>query len=847
MLGNQIALTILILCTTITNTNWTTINGNNQRTGYTDIEIKGPFKVAWVRHFTNERLGTAVEPIVADRKLFTATHSGRIHALDAQTGQWIWTFQANGPFLHSPAFSDGVLVSASTDGYLYAVNSNDGRLNWSFFLGHGGASASPMIEDGKVFIGSRKGDFFTIDLKNGKLIWKKSFNIPIRQTASYFENKIYFTAEDMIVRCLDADNGNLIWSSEKIIGQTARDYYPVIAKSGDQTYVIVRTNPTINMTRLLSRDRHVICQSAGVDDSGWQQLDEWIKSSEALGNAELWEKEQETIIKYLSENPESRTFFILDAKTGKQVKYAPVLWAAGCQSCGIPPVVLPDGKLLVFYRTVYGNWSFGVAPFVALGLLDLNTLRIEPLMHDHGMQPPWDTFWGTADETQHFIIAGKTILIVHQGTLSGFDMQTRKLFNIAGTRDSWGGFRNLIWARNEWHGPARGGVAVVGNRIYWITGSRIICVISGEDGHNAKDVEINPQVQKSRIEQKAYSINQIKDLLIETVNEFISNKWAPYMLEPGLADRDFAFDDSSSVFEAISMAYPYLNKELQEKVKTFLAKEWLLHPPYSIKSSYNLNEGLRREYWMNSEYNNIDVIALSKPVHPFIGMYSVKLYAERCDEWERVISNWDHLLECFNDFAKFGWELPADKGDLYANRYLASLIAFADIADKVGDKSASDRARKMINETKINLINWWKHCSENLELRTFKDIYELDEFIGKGDSLFFSIVPHRAKIALFHGLTPEVAEILSSKIPDEIDTVLKAFETLCPTWYLSGEERQVHYGENFADLPDFGIDAFRAMVYLKGEQRDKLVSYLDIPLCRADLNYIIRLSIIIQD
>ncbi len=845
MLGNQMALVIFFFCATSINADWITLNGNNQRTGYIDIEIKSPFKVAWVRHFTGERLSTAVEPIVAGNKLFTATHSGRVHAIDAQTGQWIWGFQANGPILHSPAFSDGIILSASVDGYIYAIDSDDGSLKWSFFLGQGGASASPMIEGGKVFIGSRKGDFFAINLENGELVWQRSFNVPIRQTASYCEDKVYFTAEDMIVRCLSAKNGDLIWSSDKLIGQTARDYYPVIAKFDGQTYVIVRTNPTINMARLIGRDRHVICRSAGVDDSGWQQLDEWTKNPRAIGNITLWAKEQDTIVKYLDENPESRTFFVLDAKTGNQIEYAPVLWASGCQSCGVPPVVLSDGRLLVLYRSVYGNWNLGVAPFVAIGLLDLNRMRIEPLMHDHGMQPPWNTFWGTADETQHFIVSGKTILIVHQATLSGFDMETRKLFPIAGDRDSWGGFRNLTWARNEWNGPARGGVAVVANRIYWITGSRIICVVCGESGQNAVDIEINPKIQESRIYQEMCNLEQVKDLIAKTANEFLFNKWAPYMSEPGLADRDFAFDDSVSTFEAISWAYPFLDEELKRKAKVLLAEEWSSHPPYTTRSKYNLNEGLRREYWANPKHS-IEVTDVSKPVHPFIGMYSVKLYAERCEEWSRVLLAWNELKDCFNDFVKSNWKLSADEGDLYANRYLASLIAFVDIADKIGDRDVSDQARAMINETVSELISWWKRCSKSISIRTFKDISEWDEFIGKGDSLFFGIMPHRSKIALFHGLTPEVAEILSSKIPDEIEVVLNAFETICPTWYLSGEERQVHYGENFIDLTDFAIDAFKAMKYLKGEKREKLITYLDIPLCHADLNYLTRLALILD-
>ncbi len=99
---------------------------------------------------------------------------------------------------------------------------------------------------------------------------------------------------------------------------------------------------------------------------------------------------------------------------------------------------------------------------------------------------------------------------------------------------------------------------------------------------------------------------------------------------------------------------------------------------------------------------------------------------------------------------------------------------------------------------------------------------------------------------LFAVSTPEVAEIILSNLSNEVDIIWSAFETLCPTWYLSGEERQVHYGENFADLADSGIDAFKALAWLKKEQKTRLSSFLDLPLCHADLYYITRIAIILE-
>src|SRR5208337_3544174 len=83
-------------------------------------------------------------------------------------------------------------------------------------------------------------------------------------------------------------------------------------------------------------------------------------------------------------------------------------------------------------------------------------------------------------ESQNFLVAGSTAFIIHQGTLSLFDLQRGELSPVWGERDTYGGFRNPPWARNEWHGPGRSGLAVAGKRIYWQTGSRILCLVAGE-------------------------------------------------------------------------------------------------------------------------------------------------------------------------------------------------------------------------------------------------------------------------------------------------------------------------------------------------------------------------------
>ncbi|PYK98949.1 MAG: hypothetical protein DME19_10520 [Verrucomicrobia bacterium] len=823
---------------------WPMLHGNPRHDGFVAAEVSPPFRLVWARHFAAERLGTAMEPIVADGLVFIGTHSGNVYALDAASGEPRWRFAAHGAFLQSPSFADGRVAAGSVDGNLYALDGRTGELCWSLFAGYGGFSASPTIASGAIFIGTRASDFLSIDLKAGKALWRQSVAAPIRQTASVAEGRVFVTAEDLRVRAFDAGTGKLLWTSAQLAGQTARDYYPVIVKAGGRTYVIIRTNPVISMGQRIARDRHLLAKNAGVDDSDWNTVDAWTKSEQARGNLQLWEREQKAVIDYLDDHSEARSFFVLDAGTGKEAMTAPVLWIAGCQGVGAMPAFTTDGRLLVFYRSAYGHWNHGVAPLVALGLLDPGGNRITPLLHQSGPQPAWNTFWGTADESQNFVVAGNTVLIVHQGTLSGFGLKDNRLFPIQGERDTYGGLRNLPWARNEWHGPGRGGVAVVGTRLYWITGSRVLGLASGEHGKPAEDLGIDGKKVATQTAPQPASLtrNQIEQRLADEVEQFLSNRWAPLFVDPGLAGRNFSFDNSGGVFEALAMACPHLPGELQRKVKSWLADEWTHHPPFTREAWYSLREGARRE-WFPTPDEVLSRPGQDKPYHPLGNAYAVWLYAGRCDAWPRVLAAWPQLKNSFNDFIKTGWRLDGAKGDLYGNRYLASLITFALIADKAGDRAAAKQANALAAQTSEGLAAWWKRAADRGTLTTFKGSSELDPFIGGGDAISFRIAPHRHKIALLCDLTPEVAAIVKSKASEAVTKVLEIFQALHPTWSLLGEERQVHYGENFVDPPELALDAFKAMAWLNGGPRDELRRRIDLPFCRADLHYLTKLAI----
>jgi outer membrane protein assembly factor BamB len=844
---------ILLLLSSIALADWPTLHADSRHSGSSAGDVPPPFRLRWVRHFKDERLGSSAEPIIAGGLVFIATHSGNVYALSAATGEPAWRFSSGRPFLQAPAASaDGRFVVAADTHSVFLLAAANGTLIRTMIRERGGFAAAPVINNGSVFIGSRTGWFFAGKLGEAKPSWAVKFGIPIRQTAAVTDDRVFITTEDLRLHCLEAKTGRLLWTTKPMNGQTVRDSYPVIVGDAGRAAVIVRTNPLLSFSRQIADDRDLLLKNAGVEGRDWKGIDAWTKDRKSLGTPALQNKEQKAISQHLRNNPVAQTFYAFDAATGGELNPSPppVMWTGGCQGVGPAPAVLPDGRLAVEYRTAYSDWNLGVAPLVGLGLLDLKENRITPCVHDGGMQPPWNTFWGTADEQQNLeMVGGKTLLLIHQSTLAGFDLKTHHLFPIRGERDSWGGYRNLPWAMNEWNGPGRGGVAIDGNRLYWITGSRIECIECGREGADAKDVEIDaadvPASWAQPPEKPDFAA--VKVLLTRAVDELISQSWAPLYVEPGLAGRDDFFDESGPAFHALSLAYPHLPPTQQAHVRHWLADQWKQHPPFSKRSRYDSSAGTRREWF---PLPNPAVLAGAAGADtgpdPFGNMAVISLYADRCDAWPRVLAAAPQLRQCYDDFSKTAWTLDANKGDLYANRYIASMLAYARIAGKSGDSARAIAARKSAERAIDALPGWWSRAADESAPRTTRNIAELDRFITGGNSLFLAIKPHRAKLALFRDLTPEVAERIRAKVPKSADTVWRNFQLLCPTWDVIGQEPQVHYGENFLDPPDFSMSAFEALAYLCLAPADELSRRVDLPWCKADINYIAKLAMVLD-
>ncbi|MEM7012579.1 MAG: PQQ-binding-like beta-propeller repeat protein, partial [Verrucomicrobiota bacterium] len=120
---------------------WPTFRGDSSRSGFTDQEIDADLEKSW-----EAKLGGKLSSLVsANGKVYVAQiDAHKVHALDAKSGDVVWTFTAGGRVDSPPTIHNGSAIFGSADGHVYCVRASDGELAWKL-------RASPSIERHMAF------------------------------------------------------------------------------------------------------------------------------------------------------------------------------------------------------------------------------------------------------------------------------------------------------------------------------------------------------------------------------------------------------------------------------------------------------------------------------------------------------------------------------------------------------------------------------------------------------------------------------------------------------------------------------------------------------------------------
>lgn len=166
---------------------------------------------------------TAVTPVVSGGTVYFGSSDG-VTAVDAGTGEEVWSHETEGAVRETPAFYDGTVYAGTDDGRFVALDSGNGDEKWSVGL-DGGVTTSPMVSGVDIYVGTEK-FLYSLDVANGNENWSFETRVASEAAPAVTEERVVFI-DGALVFGLDRFTGEREWRSyaggtlsDVVIGET---------------------------------------------------------------------------------------------------------------------------------------------------------------------------------------------------------------------------------------------------------------------------------------------------------------------------------------------------------------------------------------------------------------------------------------------------------------------------------------------------------------------------------------------------------------------------------------------------------------------------------------------------
>lgn len=273
----------------------------------------------------------------------------RLYAIDAETGNKQWEFEAEHNIISSPAVVNHTVYIGSVDDHIYALDAEDGTKQWEYETDDS-VESSPTVVDGTVYVGSRDSNVYALTSEDGSMEWQYTTGGDITSSPTVADGTVYIGSHDGKVYALNAEDGTKQWDYESL----------PIEDDDENPQNQVRSSPTVAAGTVYvgSDDNQLYALDAGTGDFIWSKdLGHNVSSSPTVLDGTVYVG---TLVSTEEENPDN--VYALDADTGDQQWSVQVDYA----SVRSAPTVVDD--------TVYiGSYSNIDESFYALNADDGST------------------------------------------------------------------------------------------------------------------------------------------------------------------------------------------------------------------------------------------------------------------------------------------------------------------------------------------------------------------------------------------------------------------------------------------------------------------------------------------
>ena len=222
--------------------------------GLNDIVVNRqlPDKLAW--RFSLPSKGTSASPVVAGGLVLVASNDKSLYAVDARNGKPVWAWKGDNQVMSAPVYRNGITVVGTGNGdspvwdppayNLVGMGASDlngidlatGKRRWTFSLTGSGMPMPALLGTTLLHVDG-SGVFLALDVRTGAYRWRRLVYSNASMTNILLENGVaYFGGRfPNVVYALRASNGSTLWMHAFPARDGAFDDCP-LATDGSQVF-----------------------------------------------------------------------------------------------------------------------------------------------------------------------------------------------------------------------------------------------------------------------------------------------------------------------------------------------------------------------------------------------------------------------------------------------------------------------------------------------------------------------------------------------------------------------------------------------------------------------------------
>jgi outer membrane protein assembly factor BamB len=154
-------------------------------------------------------------PLVTKQGIFAPSSDGKLYALDTN-GNPLWEepFAAEHGLWATPATDGRRLYVAALDHTVTAIHTADGQILWQQDLSSALVSTPAVSQDGRLYLGTLGNEVIALDASNGSILWRKPTQGWVWSGPALVDGRLYFGDLSGTITAMNAADGSILWAKQ---------------------------------------------------------------------------------------------------------------------------------------------------------------------------------------------------------------------------------------------------------------------------------------------------------------------------------------------------------------------------------------------------------------------------------------------------------------------------------------------------------------------------------------------------------------------------------------------------------------------------------------------------------